>query len=52
MTHNRKRCWLLHDFGPYDEPREIVASETKQIGQRRVCRRCNAVDYRRVLVHN
>ena len=48
----RARCWIFHDFGPYDEPREIVASDTKQIGQRRACRRCNAVDYRRILVHN
>ncbi len=50
------RCWLLHDWPPYEAPQVVaehrIAEGIGTVAQRRECKRCKAVDYRRVLVHN
>lgn len=46
-------CLIWHRWGPYEPPRlvdSVRGGET--LAQRRVCRNCRAVDYRRVIVHN
>lgn len=49
----RTRCWIVHDYGRYEPSREVTGSDgLPEVGQRRECRRCGAVDYRRVRIHN
>lgn len=52
--HRKETCFLwFHRWGPYEAPREVHSERDGDgLAQRRVCSRCNAVDYRRVLLHN
>lgn len=46
-------CLIWHRWGPYEPPRNITeVGRGEGMAQRRVCRNCNAVDYRRIGVHN
>lgn len=48
-------CFLFHKWSAYEAPKAVTADgcpDAPTIAQRRVCERCEAVDYRRVLVHN
>lgn len=48
------KCFpFFHKWTKYG-PTQIVSSgnEGPTVAQRRVCQRCDAVDYRRVLIHN
>jgi hypothetical protein len=47
------RC-IFHKWGKYEAPKQVTEGNmtAATVGQRRVCTKCGAVDYRRVLVHN
>jgi hypothetical protein len=47
------RCYLLHQWSAYEAPKQVTGSAGQcELGQRRECSRCHAVDYRRVIIHN
>lgn len=47
-------CWpFRHKWTYYEEPRQITNTQgLPEVAQRRHCRECHAVDYRRVKVSN
>lgn len=49
-------CFFFHDWGPYEPPKRVVQGrddpDKPTVAQRRECKRCAAVDYRRVMIHS
>ena len=44
-------CW--HKWSKYDDPKVVTNSEGgPEVAQKAVCKKCNAVRYRRVLIQN
>ena len=47
-----RRYWF-HLWSAWQEPQRVTnSSGAPEVAQRRHCIRCNAVDYRRVIIHN
>ena len=55
MKEQSNSCffWKPHWWTQFEPPQTVTNYEGKaELVQRRHCKRCEAVDYRRVLVHN
>jgi hypothetical protein len=49
----RNSCWFFHDWTKFSDPLHVQGVEGGEgMAQKRTCKRCNAVNYRRVLITN